>query len=206
MKRLLLTSLCLLFAASAVQAVPTDVWYEDGRQDPLWVPPLVHELGNQPPFPDREWIRSSDIETTYTPCPLNWEDGNPPRPNIEVTITNMTGRNWSDLWYVADPETALTNDDGWINGELAFKIDNIGLNKPLVYEDNWNGIFEAGETWRFVIQNYANALGLAASDFRSIGVPSASPPSSGSIIAIPEPATIGLLGLGALSLLRRKRR
>jgi len=92
----------------------------DGPQDPLVVPALVHELGNG--FPIWEAIWSATIAaTSYAPCP---ESDEVKMPNMVVLIKNMTGFSWSELWYVADPETALTNNDGTINGGLAFKIDN----------------------------------------------------------------------------------
>ena len=120
----------------------------------------------------------------------------------------MTNSFWSEINYVADPVTTLQNYDGRVNGELAFWIDNIGINVPLTYESlNQNLIFEPGETWTFVIQDYMNALGGPASAFDSLGVPSAGwPPSTGSIVAlVPEPETMLLLALGSLTLYRRKR-
>ena len=103
-------------------------------------------------------------------------------------------------------ETSLTNFDGLVNGMLAFKIDYLGVNRSLIFEDMiMDGIFQPGETWGFIIQDYQNMFGLPPSALGSIGVPSLGDTlSSGSIIAIPEPATLCLLGLGGL-LLRKRR-
>jgi hypothetical protein len=165
----------------------------------------VHELGNKPPFPDGEWITSSDEPNTYRPCLQNPDD--PGISNPLVTITNQTGIDWYWLYYVADPETTLTNMDGTVNGCLAFQIDKVGKNTPLVYESiAQDQVFEPGETWKFVIQDYSNTTPLPASAFGSIGVGNGSGKdtvSSGSII--PEPATALLLVGGALALIRRRR-
>ena len=194
----------ILTVSGTTQAIPTEVWYEDGPQDPLVIPEYgLHELGNQlgtpTPFPNNEWIMSGWEPTELTSC---FQEGNEdlPIPNALVTIQNMTGAPWLELWYVADAwdagrvETTLTNHDGWVNGGLAFKIDNIGLNRPLVFESmNPDLVFEPGETWVFIIQDYQNVFGLPASAFGSIGVGNLSigdQISSGSIIAIPAPGAI----------------
>jgi hypothetical protein len=192
--------LLILIISNTSQAVPTIVEYIDGPQDTLYVPRNVHELGNSTLFPDEELILSSDEGTTeHRSCP---ELDNPQFPNVVVSITNLTNESWAELWYVADPQTYLTNHDGWVNGELAFKIDNIGLNTPLLSESiSSNLVFEPGETWTFVIQDYINMYGLQPSLYGSTGVGFSNigdQLSSGSIIAVPIPApgTILLVSIG----------
>ena len=117
-------------------------------------------------------------------------------------MTNLTGRTFDQVWYVADPETTILNWDGFVNGQPAFRIDSLisdpfGVNHALKAEFGGivNDIFEAGETWHFVIDGYLNAFGLAPSAFGSAGLvgslSAGDSVSSGSIIAIeqmPEPA------------------
>lgn len=75
-----------------------------------------------------------------------------------------------------------------------------------------DGIWQAGETWGFVLQDYTNTLGASADSFTSIGVGTASfdvaeiIPSSGSIIAVPEPASIILLASLLIPALAWRRR
>lgn len=207
----LFSSILVLFAC-AVNANPVYVQtivLPGQDYDPIngW----VEELGNQfdhinhLPFPDDEWITSGSNETLEHTCILGPDD--PGIPNILVSITNNTGRCWTDLWYVADPETSLSNFDiERINGMKAFKIDKINNNRPLVYESMaQDSKFSPGETWSFIIDDYFNAQ-LPASALASLGVPSngTNDGSSGSIIAIPEPCTIAVLAIGALALRRKK--
>lgn len=201
----------LLLALSAA-ANPVNVTSLDTPScDALAVPgTTVDELGLAPNFPVDERIGSTAGTTSTVACPSS---SVPLATNALVSITNLTAFDFTDLWYAADAGTTFTNVDGEINGPLAlgFKIDAVGINQPLVSESiAFDGIFEAGETWQFIIDGYSNSNGLPASAFVGLGVPSPVGSSSGSIIAaplpIPEPTTAALLGLGLLGLARARRR
>ena len=172
---------------------------------------LVDELGLPAVFPFGERIDAVFFPTQQAACPSH---DNPTVPNVIVQITNLNPFTFFDLHYVADPftpgtiGTSISNEDGLVNAGQAFRIDTVGLNRPLLGESMVNdGLFAPGETWRFIIDDYQNTAGLPASAFLSIGVGAASlgPPSTGSIIAlVPEPASLGLLGLAGALVLRRR--
>ena len=211
---LLAAASVMLFATSAI-AVPVDVAFDDATTcDPLGSGQDVHELGigaasGLPFFPPNEEISAVATFISQPACPAS---DNSAVPNALVAMTNLSGIDWRDVWYVADPgavATTISNVDGTVNAGQAFLIDSIGANKPLISESiALNGIFEAGETWNFIIDDYFNAAGGSAADFFSagrVGFPSTGDPflSTGSIIAvrIPEPTTclLLLIGLGAIA-------
>lgn len=211
-------SIALLMCASPTFGiiVPIDP-IETPDCDPLVLPSLVHELGNPPTFPADELIDSISTLTDQAAClPMD----NPGVPNALVVMTNLTPTDWIDVHYVGDAEpgafeTFLTNPDGIVNGGLAFRIDTLGINRPLVFESMTpDGIFEAGETWHFIIQDYSHAFGLPPHLFGSVGLVGSGsggdPLSSGSIIAlerVPSPASVALLVISGsiLSAGRRRR-
>lgn len=204
-----LVGLASMLIAAPAMSSPTLVVDQDLPScDPLAVAPVVEELGVG--FPPDELITAVDTFTNQSPCTTSPD--NIAVPNALVSMTNLTPYDFIDVHYVADLETTMSNVDGLINFADAFRIDTVGVHRPLVFESSLpNNIFESGETWQFIIQDYTNALGLPASALDSIGVPSpAVPPifnSSGSIIAtlVPEPASIALLGLGGLMIARKRR-
>ena len=149
-------------------------------------------------------------------------------PDSLVEIVNLTSRTFSEVWYIADRDTSISNVDGFAEdfgvaasgvpvSNESFRIDNMlsdpnGIHHPLVFESIPNGLFEPGETWQFVLQDYSNALGLPPDAFTSFGVGSASIDiagtigSSGSIIAVPEPQVLFWLAVALTGLLAGRRR
>lgn len=207
-----LAALAALLMASPAMAVFIQVDHQNLDEcDPLFVPTLVDELGLPGVFPDDEIIDADSNFTNEIACPGTYQDLGV--PNTLVRITNLTPTPFDNLWYVADPQTRFSNVDGLVNGEEAFKIDDKGLNTPLIAESGVaDGVFSPGETWTFVVDNYSNSLGLPASSFLSPGavgaLSGADDVSSASIIAtpIPEPATLLLAAatVAAASLARRR--
>lgn len=200
------------FAGSALAFPVTTVFVDiPGACDPLAGPLHTDELGHMPPFPTDEWIDSVTTLTSTPACPASDDPG---VPNTLVRITNLTGRSFTDLWYVGEPNfTFFSNVDGTINTAIAFKIDMAGVNRPLLSESILtNGIFEPGETWDFIVQDFGNAAGLPADGFDSLGVPSSlggAFVSTASIVAnpVPTPGAIAiLLGAGGAVSTRRRRR
>jgi hypothetical protein len=217
MKRTLLltTASGLSLWAPLAQAVPTPIVHvETPECDPLFIPQLVDEIGFSPPFPIDERLEATATFTNQPACPMT---DNPNIPNALVVMTNLTAppRAFREVWYVKDQETVFSNIDGLAASpglplQHTFKIDTVGVNRPLVFESFvFDGIWAPGETWHFIIQDYGNGLGLPPFLYDSIGVPSiVSPPSSGSIIAIeiPEPGTLlAAAPLSALLACRRRR-
>lgn len=209
--------------ATQAYAVPTQVVHIDTPLcDPLFIPDAVHELGDFNIFPNDESLHASTLgQTSLSACSLS---DDPAVPNVVVDIRNLSGIDWQEVWYVADPETTISNYDGEANEagfpplQEAFRIDYDisdpgGMNHALLSESMTpDGIWENGESWQFILQDYINFSGLAPSDISSIGVGNNSPnfgikDSSGSIIAIavPEPASLGLLGMGVAALMGRGR-
>ena len=206
--------LCACAASAPAWANPVDGTYSDTPFcDAHGIQIAIEEIGTGPLFPMDELITA---EATFggTACPPT---DDPAIPNALVIMTNLSGRFWDNLFYVADPETTLSNEDGLgISAAApgiatpAFRIDALGINRPLLLETiAFDGIFEPGETWEFIIQDYTNAFGLPASALGSLdfaGASGGNTLSSGSIVQfIPSPGAALLLGLGALIAGRRRR-
>lgn len=201
----------LALSATALASPTSVMWGDLAHCDPMiFGPTIVDELGTDAAvFPGPCLVFADAKPTTDSACPMSDIPG---IDNAEVRLLNLTGREFSDLWYAGENGTGFTNFDGLINGMESFKIDAVGGNRPLIAESMTpDGIFEVGEAWTFIIDDYTNVFGFGAGDFVSLGVPSgggAVSLSSGSIVAVevPTPGALALLGLGGVVAGRRRRR
>lgn len=204
----------LLLTAGLASANPVDGEYNDGPScDNHGFLRAIEELGTAPLFPQDELIETAWTLTQQPACAAS---DDPSMPNARVRMTNLTGKYWDNLFYVADPETSLSNVDGLAMSYAAFgvvtesfRIDSVGMNRNLVFESlTPDGIFEPGEIWDFIIQDYGNAAGLPPHLMGSLdfaGASSGDSLSTGSVVQfVPSPGSLALLGLGSLATLRRR--
>ena len=222
-----ITVCAVLFFSATVLASPAQVIHfnDSAHCDPLMIPTNVDEIGHREIFPADEALAHDSTQTFFPVCSAH---DDPDLFDALVYITNLTQRDLREVWYVADKETSISNWDGFADdvgfsiplpfGHESFRIDNqvsdpLGQHHPLISESMLtDGIWQAGETWEFVLQDYTNTLGASADSFTSIGVGTASfdvagiIPSSGSIIAVPEPASIILLASLLIPVLTWRRR
>jgi len=199
----------LLVAVSGgpAHAVPgNNPFVEDARCDAIVpAPTMNHELGINPPFPLGETISVTVSNPGIFGSCASHPNGVP--PDYQVSITNLSGKSWFDVFFVADAGNAVGNADGTILGGDAFRIDNFGINQPLTGGDDGDLIFEPNETWTFNVEDWFAGAGVPLT-FGSIGVGvNSGAGSSASIVAnqVPAPAMPLLFGLAALGLLVRNR-
>ncbi len=157
----------------------------------------TEELGDPAVFSAGQQIEHVSTFVSTSACAAT---DNPNLINSLVVMTNLTHRTWRDLYYVGDPSTVFSNVDGVgdagvsnLDG-LAFRIDSIGVNRPLIFEsivaDN---LFQPGEQWQFIVQDFSSPIG-APDSFFSVGFADASvtviETSAASIVQfVPEPAS-----------------
>lgn len=215
MSRLLSGTVLLTALASLASAHPVSGTYFDTNHcDNQGARQAVDELGTFV-FPPNELIDASSSLTNLSACAAH---DNPNLPNYIVRITNLTGQSWTDLFYVADISTSISNEDGMAWSAMApgavgqaFRIDATGVNHNLLFESiNANGIFEPGEIWAFIIQDFVSSWGGPAHAFDSLdfaGASSMIPGSTGSIVQmlVPSPGVLAMMGLGGVLSVRRRR-
>jgi len=191
---------------------------DDQRCDPVSNRSLTHELGNVTVFPTNEAFIVSVVPTSQTICVPNDGIAN----DWLVRIVNVSGLSWQDLFFVCDGGVTVGNADGvMFNPAMAtapptdaFRIDGTltvtGMNDNLLSESMANNeIFQPGEIWNFMVSNFMSP-GFAPPLFNTIGFGFATPApstSQASILAspIPEPASLGLIGMVGIGIGTRRR-
>lgn len=215
MSRFLSGTVLLAAFASFASAHPVSGTYFDTNHcDNQGARQAVDELGTFI-FPSNELIDAFSTVTSLSACAPH---DDPNMPNYLVRMTNLTGQSWTDLFYVADLDTSISNEDGMAWSALApgavgqsFRIDATGMNNNLISESILaDGVFQPGEVWQFIIQDFNNSWGGAAHDFNSLdfaGGSSFLPGSTGSIVQmlVPSPGVLAMMGLGGVLSVRRRR-
>jgi len=144
----LLVSILILGGFGLTQqalAVPTflpDI-VDANNCDSLFIDRFEDELGSA--FPPDELIRVAD-RSFFSSSPACFGSIPPPGPApsvlVDITNTVFPPGAFIEVWYVADRETSLTNFDGFVFDNPAFRIDDVGANRPLIFESiAFNGIF-----------------------------------------------------------------
>lgn len=194
----------LVFCLMPASAVIVSVGHSDlPGCDVLLVPNIVDELGDPASFPAGGRILHLNSSVSLHVC----DDivNNPSIPDALVTIINLETIDFTEVWYVIDQTGSFANVDGTVNVASAMRIDTVGVNRPLILERmTADGIFEAGESWQFVLEDYVNVP--AADAFTTPGVVGIADQRPNIIATtIPEPSGLILGPLGGLAFARRRR-
>jgi hypothetical protein len=206
--------LALLAAQHAASFPVAAAYTDDARCDTLPGQTLTHELGLAFSFPLDERIGYGGAMQPGAAPACGVSGG----LNVHVAFQNLSGVAYRDVFVVAGPTSVfgslLANADGTVLTDLgpadAFRIDAIGINRPLLAESNGtaDGIFEPGETWLVEIIGgfyavevlvgdfvFATSLGIGSADV-FVGSEGATIPGV-SILASPVPETSSAVLLAA---------
>lgn len=217
-------SAAALLIAPIARAVPVaGLYIEDPRCDAINTQSLPHELGELTTFPLNESFFSTVTKSTTYICVPDDLIVN----DWEVQIRNTSGIAWNNLFFVANKGMTIGNADGNMVDTVnapgvttdAFRIDGTvtaGVNNNLISESGIvDEIFSPGETWTFLVTNFADPNGTSPPPlFNTPGLFAGSAPvvaafpDTASILAtpVPEPSSAGLLTLGAAAMFLRRPR
>ena len=214
-----LTLIAMAALASKAAAAPiTGHFVDDPRCDSIPEQLLNAEIGDAAMFPAVDAIAYHDHRWgTAVGVP---DDGI--ANDWIVHMTNVSGRAWQNLFFVADAGATVGNADGGVEDfnnaqglfADAFHIDATGVNTNLVHESiSADGIFQTGEEWEFVVTNFGTGFNSIPPTIVTPGLFAGSSPlgsteGNSSILAVPavpEPGVVGVISIGVMSLLMRRR-
>jgi len=211
----------LLMTATVARGVPVSGEFaEDARGDLIAHQLLSHELGDMNLFPGTDVI-AYHAHRHHFPVGVP-EDGI--ANDWTVHMTNVSGRAWKDLFFVADHGATIGNADGRVQDLLgapgvmtdAFRIDALGSNPNLLFESiSQDGIFQPFEEWEFAVTNFGTGFnsvppalispGHFAGSSQISGFTGTNASIVGTAAAVPEPSTGILVIIAAIAGLMQRR-
>jgi hypothetical protein len=215
----------ILAATNLATARPVDGRYlEDSRGDGIPSQSLTAELGDNAFFAPVNGFAYHDHRLNVGIAIGVADDGI--ANDWTVHITNTSGQSWTNLFFVADLGATIGNADGRVEDHLgapgvltdAFHIDATGINANLLLESmTADGILQPGEQWEFAVMNFGTGAQstppvlITPDQFAGsslLGPGGGLSSGNASILAVPapvpEPATVGLMAVGAIALLMRR--
>jgi hypothetical protein len=181
MKRLIL--ICLLVVSMAAIA-PTAKAV--GVNPAAWSFSLETETSGG----NASWTSPTNVVTGYPQYEYNWQ--------LTYADLKITGIGWYDIMsYIPGGDKSGSGTESGLPFAV-LNLEDVGQTGTFTVASVLAGVDAAG-------YGYANMTDVVLGLYNDYGITGFRCGGNATVTAIPEPATIALLGLGSLTLLRRKR-